>query len=142
MSSCTAPQIGVPAGWPEPAAGGRLRPPVPVRVLVCEDNLLVREGLRSLLELRDGIEVVGTCGDADSITAAMSTDPPDVLITDIRMPPGFGDEGIRIANALRTTAPELGVVVVSEHADPSYALALLEHGSNGRAYLLKERIHR
>jgi len=111
-------------------------------VVVGEDNLLVRQGLQRLLELRDDMHVLAACGDYGSVLEAIESTHPDVLVTDVRMPPGFSDEGIRIAGRLRETHPDVGVVVVSEHADPSYALALLEGGSERRAYLLKDRIHR
>jgi DNA-binding NarL/FixJ family response regulator len=115
---------------------------VAIRVVVAEDNLLVREGIERLLERRDEFDVVAACHDYSSLQAAIETAAPDVIVTDIRMPPGQSDEGIRIANELREGHPEIGVVVVSQHSDPSYALALFERGSERRAYLLKERIHR
>jgi DNA-binding NarL/FixJ family response regulator len=114
---------------------------MPVRVVLGEDNLLVREGVRQLLELDPEIEIVATVGDSDSLRAACEREQPDVVITDIRMPPTGTDEGIRIAAELRDSHPELGVVVLSQFADPTYALALLERGSDRRAYLLKERVH-
>ena len=80
------------------------------------------------------------CGDLDSLLAAVETERPDVVVTDIRMPPGNTDEGIQAAERLRETDPDVGVVVLSQYATPSYALALLESGSAGRAYLLKERV--
>jgi DNA-binding NarL/FixJ family response regulator len=113
---------------------------VPLRVVLAEDNLLVREGVQRLLDAQDGIELVATCGDLDGLLAAVERARPDVVITDIRMPPTGTDEGIRAAERLRTTHPEVGVVVLSQHDDPEYALALLEDGSAGRAYLLKERV--
>ena len=80
------------------------------------------------------------CSDLDSLLAAVEAEHPDVVVTDIRMPPGNSDEGIQAADRLRTTDPEVGVVVLSQYATPSYALALLEGGSAGRSYLLKERV--
>ncbi len=80
------------------------------------------------------------CGDLDSLLAAVDAERPDVVVTDIRMPPGNTDEGIQAAARLRETDPDVGVVVLSQYATPSYALALLESGSAGRAYLLKERV--
>ncbi len=118
-----------------PYAGG-----VPIRVVLAEDNLLIREGVRRLLEGEDGIELAASCGDLDALLAAVEAEYPDVVITDIRMPPTGTDEGIRAAERLRTMHPEIGVVVLSQYADPEYALALLESGSAGRAYLLKERV--
>jgi DNA-binding NarL/FixJ family response regulator len=111
-----------------------------VRVLVAEDNYLVREGIARLLETQDGIELAGTCEDLDSLLAAVEKTSPDVVLTDIRMPPTGTDEGVRAANELRERAPNVGVVVLSQYVEPAYALALLEHGSEGRAYLLKERV--
>ena len=113
---------------------------MPLRVVLAEDNLLVREGVQRLLEAQAGIELVATCADLDALLAAVERERPDVVITDIRMPPTGTDEGIRAAERLRTTHPEIGVVVLSQHDDPDYALALLEDGSARRAYLLKERV--
>ena len=113
---------------------------MPVRVVLAEDHLIVREGLRRLLETRSDVEVAAACADLDSLLAAVETERPDVVITDIRMPPGHTDEGIQAAERLRRTDPNVGVVVLSQYATPSYALALLENGSARRAYLLKERI--
>jgi DNA-binding NarL/FixJ family response regulator len=93
-----------------------------------------------VLEPAERIEVVATCEDGSSLLRAVDSEQPDVVVTDIRMPPSDADEGVRIASALRESHPEIGVVVLSQFADPRYGLALLEHGSDGRAYLLKERI--
>jgi DNA-binding NarL/FixJ family response regulator len=109
-------------------------------VLVAEDAYLVREALGQILERMPGIELAGVHEDLDSALAAIDNDPPDVVLTDIRMPPTGTDEGVRLARSLRETNPAVGVVVLSQYAQPSYALALLESGSAGRAYLLKERI--
>jgi DNA-binding NarL/FixJ family response regulator len=111
-----------------------------IRVILAEDNYLVREGLARLLETQDGIELVATCGDLDELLAIVESEKPDVVVTDIRMPPTGTDEGVRAANDLRSRAPGTGVVVLSQYVEPGYALALLEHGSEGRAYLLKERV--
>jgi DNA-binding NarL/FixJ family response regulator len=113
---------------------------VAIRIAIAEDNLLVREGLERLLGLQPDVEVVASCPDFDSLMTAIDNDSPDVVVTDIRMPPDHTDEGIRAALQLRTERPELGVVVLSQFSDPSYALALLEAGSERRAYLLKDRI--
>ncbi len=109
-----------------------------IRVVLAEDHYLVREGVRRLLETRPDMEVAAVCGDLDSLLAAVDAEQPDVVVTDIRMPPGGADEGIQAAERLRESHPEVGVVVLSQYASPGYALALLEHGSAGRAYLLKE----
>ena len=113
---------------------------MPIRLVLAEDHLLVREGVLRLLEARPDIEVVAACGDLESLLAAAETERPDVVVTDIRMPPGETDEGIQAAARLRETSPEVGVVVLSQYASPSYVLALLEGGSTRRAYLLKERV--
>jgi len=112
-----------------------------IRVVVGEDNLIVREGLWQLLAASPTVEVVATCGDLDSLTEAIEHERPDVVLTDIRMPPTHTDEGIRVADDLRERHPGVGVVVVSQFAEPEYVLALLDAGSDGRGYLLKERIH-
>ncbi len=111
-----------------------------VRLVLAEDNLLGREGLTRLITSADGIELVAVCGDLDELLAAVDDHAPDVVLTDIRMPPTFTDEGVRAATQLRRTHPDLGVVVLSQYDDPEFALALLEAGSRGRAYLLKERM--
>jgi DNA-binding NarL/FixJ family response regulator len=113
---------------------------MPIRLVIADDHLLVREGVRRLLETEPDVEIAAVCGDLDSLLAAVEEEHPDVVVTDIRMPPGNGDEGIQAAQRLRTTAPDVGVVVLSQYATPSYALALLEAGSAGRSYLLKERV--
>src|SRR5436190_7366887 len=112
-----------------------------VRIVLADDNLLVREGIERILDGRSGVEVIAACGDLPSLLEAIDRDPPDVVVTDIRMPPSNTDEGIRLAARLRDTHPQIGVVVLSNYAEPSYALALMETGSAGRAYLLKERVH-
>ena len=113
---------------------------VPIRLVLAEDHYLVREGVRRLLEARPDLEVAATCGDLDSLLEAVEVESPDVVVTDIRMPPTGVDEGIQAALRLRETHPKVGVVVLSTYAAPSYALALLEGGTAGRAYLLKERV--
>jgi DNA-binding NarL/FixJ family response regulator len=113
---------------------------VAIRLVLAEDHYLVREGVRRLLETQDELEVVGVCDDLDSLLATVEAERPDVVVTDIRMPPGNVDEGIRAAERLRTTAPNVGVVVLSQYLEPAYALALFEGGTERRAYLLKERV--
>jgi DNA-binding NarL/FixJ family response regulator len=113
-----------------------------VRVALAEDSYIVREGIAQVLSDHDGdIDVVALCEDVESLLAAVESERPDVVLTDIRMPPTNTDEGIRLAATLRATHPAMGVVILSNYADPAYALALLESGSEGRAYLLKERVH-
>ena len=111
-----------------------------IRVVLAEDDFLLRQGIRRVLEAAPDVVVVAECADGDELLAAVDADPPDVVVTDVRMPPSGADEGIRIANRLRTTHPGVGVVVLSQFVEPEYALALLEHGSQRRAYLLKERV--
>jgi DNA-binding NarL/FixJ family response regulator len=113
---------------------------VAIRIVLAEDQYLVREGLRRLLEAQDGLEVVSVCGDLGSLLAQVEAERPDVVVTDIRMPPGNLDEGIQAATRLRETNPEVGVVVLSQYVSPGYLPALLEGGSQRRAYLLKERV--
>jgi DNA-binding NarL/FixJ family response regulator len=113
---------------------------VSLRVVIAEDSLLVREGIRMVLDRQPDLEVVAACADLPELLEAVDGDPPDVVVTDVRMPPGSSDEGIRAAARFRQTHPGLGVVVLSQFAEPTYANALLEDGSAGRAYLLKERI--
>ncbi len=113
---------------------------MPIRVVVAEDSLIVREGIGTLLATYDEIEVVESVGDLPSLLEAVDTHSPDVVLTDIRMPPTGTDEGIRAAAELRAHHPSIGVVVLSQFAEHSYALALFDQGSEGRAYLLKERI--
>jgi DNA-binding NarL/FixJ family response regulator len=114
---------------------------VPIRVALAEDSLIVREGIQQLLANAPDVEIVASCGDLESLIEAVAADPPDVVLTDIRMPPSGTDEGIQLAARLRESDPQIGVVVLSQYAEPGYALALLEDGSDRRAYLLKERVH-
>jgi DNA-binding NarL/FixJ family response regulator len=111
-----------------------------LRVVLAEDNYLVREGIRRLLETTPELELVAACEDYDQLVSAIDEHHPDVVLTDIRMPPTSTDEGIRASEHLREKDPDAGVVVLSQFSDPQYALALLEKGSKGRAYLLKERV--
>ena len=111
-----------------------------IRVVLAEDNYLVREGVRRLVEAQAELELLAVCEDLDSLIAAVDEHAPDVVLTDIRMPPTGTDEGIRAAEHLRDSHPDVGVVVLSQYDEPSYAIALLERGSSGRAYLLKERV--
>jgi DNA-binding NarL/FixJ family response regulator len=114
---------------------------MPVSVAVADDSLIVREGVSQILGRQPDLEVVASCGDLPSLLEAVDSARPDVVVTDIRMPPTSTDEGIRVAALLRERHPGVGVVVLSNYAEPAYALALLESGSEGRAYLLKERVH-
>jgi len=113
---------------------------VPLRIVLADDHYLVREGVAALIATEPDLELVATCEDHDRTLEAVRAHQPDVLITDIRMPPTGTDEGVRIATRLREEQPGVGVVVLSQYVEPAYALALLEAGSAGRAYLLKERV--
>ena len=111
-----------------------------LRVVVAEDSVLMREGITSVLALHEDLELVATCTDVDELFDAVASHTPDVVLTDIRMPPTQTDEGIRAARAFRDDYPDMGVVVLSQYVEPDYAMRLFEQGSNGRAYLLKERV--
>jgi DNA-binding NarL/FixJ family response regulator len=113
---------------------------VALRIVVAEDSLLVREGIQRVLGLQSDLAVVAACGDLPELLAAVEAEGPDVVVTDVRMPPSGTDEGIRAAAELRVTHPAVGVVVLSQYAEPSYASSLLDGGSAGRAYLLKQRV--
>ncbi len=111
-----------------------------IRVVLAEDNALLREGITRLIAEVEDLELVGTAADLPGLIAAIEEHSPDVVVTDIRMPPTGTDEGIAAAGWLRANRPDTGVVVLSQYTAPGYALALLEDGSAGRAYLLKERV--
>jgi DNA-binding NarL/FixJ family response regulator len=113
---------------------------VALRIALAEDSFIVREGIEQVLRGDGEIEVAASCADMPSLLAAVDADPPAVVLTDIRMPPDGEDAGIQIATRLRETHPQVGVVVLSQYSEPSYVLRLLGEGSEGRAYLLKERI--
>lgn len=114
---------------------------VTIRLVLAEDNLLVREGIRQLLSTVPDIEVVAVCTDRDSLLAAARSEKPDVIVTDIRMPPTNTDEGIEVAARLREISPKAAVVVLSQYSEAEYALKLFAQGAAGRAYLLKERVY-
>jgi DNA-binding NarL/FixJ family response regulator len=110
-------------------------------VVIAEDSYLIRESLSQMLGEEPGIELLAVCSDADELQTKIDSLNPKVVITDIRMPPSGGEEGIRIAQRLRRTHPQTGVVVLSQYAEPAYALALLDEGAGGRSYLLKQNLH-
>jgi DNA-binding NarL/FixJ family response regulator len=111
-----------------------------VRVVAAEDSYLIREGLRALFDASDDLDLVGVAGSLPELFEAVEAHEPDVLLTDIRMPPGGFDEGIRAAEELATSRPDLGVVVLSQYVEADFALRLFDGGARGRAYLLKERV--
>ncbi len=112
----------------------------PLGLVVAEDHLLVREGILSLVAEIDDLDVLAACGSHAELLEAVDRLRPDVVLTDIRMPPDHTDEGIRAANLFRSTHPDVGVLVLSQFLDAAYVLALLEAGTRGRGYLLKDRV--
>lgn len=113
-----------------------------MRVVLADDHLLIREGVAALLSSIDGVEVVSECADHDSLLETVEREQPDVVVTDIRMPPTHTDEGIRAARQIRASMPTVGVVVLSQYAEPSFVLRLFEDGSDRLGYLLKDRVTR
>ena len=113
---------------------------MPIRVALADDSVFVLEGMQQLLAAHESIEVVAACDDMPSLLRAVEVHQPDVVVSDIRMPPSNTDEGIQLAVRLRQLNPEIGVVILSQYAEPRYVLKLLETGSGGRAYLLKEHV--
>ena len=111
-----------------------------IRVVIGEDSFIVREGLERVLAANSEIAVVGAADNYQGVLDVIEQAPPEVLVTDIRMPPTFDDEGVRLATHLRTTHPAIGVVLLSQYTSPEFALRLFEGGSEGRAYLLKEHV--
>ncbi len=116
------------------ASGGR------IRVVVADDSALIREGLAAMLSSQPGVEFAGACGDGLALDQLVEDARPDVVMTDLRMPPSGGREGIRIATRLRRSNPLIGVIVLSQYVEPDYAIELMSEGTARRAYLLKDRI--
>ena len=116
-------------------------PDGPIRVVYADDSFLMREALGAVLERLDGVEVVAGCVDGDALLATVDEQRPDVAVTDMRMPPSGDEEGIRVAHRLRRHHPGIGVVVLTQYAEPRYGLELLAAGPEGRGYLLKERVN-
>ena len=110
-------------------------------MVYADDSFLMREALERVLERLGGVEVLAGCVDGDALLAAVDEHRPDVVLADMRMPPSGDEEGIRVANRLRERHPGIGVVVLTQYAEPRYALELLKAGAEGRGYLLKERVH-
>ena len=128
---------------PAPCLLGKVTPmlgSMPIRVVLADDSFIIREGVRELLASVADLTVVAACPDLDSLRTAIEKERPDVVLTDIRMPPTNTDEGIRIAEEVRHSDHFIGVVVLSQFADAEYAIALLDKGAAGRGYLLKERL--
>jgi DNA-binding NarL/FixJ family response regulator len=137
LNTVTAPpsEEGAVASSP-----GNKSTPARIRVVVAEDAYVIREFLTATMSSSPEVELVAVCSNGKELQTAIASWNPDVVVTDIRMPPSGAEEGIRVAAELRQTHPDVGVVVLSQYAEPSYALALLDQGSSRRAYLLKERI--
>jgi DNA-binding NarL/FixJ family response regulator len=114
---------------------------VGIRLVIADDSLIAREGIEHILAMEPELEVVASVGYLEELAAAVDRERPDVVLTDIRMPPSNSDEGIRFANRMRETHPQLGVIVLSQYEEPAFALTLLEQGSDRRGYLLKDRLH-
>ncbi len=112
----------------------------PISVFLADDNLIVREGVRALINARSDLHVVGVAADYDELVSGAEATRPQVLVTDIRMPPSFQREGIDAAQEVRKRHPGTGVVVLSQYDDPEYAVSLLAEGSAGYGYLLKDRV--
>jgi class 3 adenylate cyclase/FixJ family two-component response regulator len=111
-----------------------------ITILLADDSPIIREGVNALLSSNDDLEVIGSADDLDTLLAMAQSLKPQVVVTDIRMPPRFMTEGIDAAHEIRREAPETGIVILSQYDDPHYALSLLSRGAKGYAYLLKERI--
>lgn len=111
-----------------------------ITVFLADDNLLVREGVRALLDFEDDFEVVGVAADFDELIEGAEASNPQVVVTDIRMPPRFQREGIEAAQQVRKRHPGTGIVILSQYDDPEYAVSLLAEGAAGYAYLLKDRV--
>jgi DNA-binding NarL/FixJ family response regulator len=130
----SAPASHPPAWQPAPTLAA------PIRLVVADDSYLIRESLTHAFVGQARVEIVAVCSDRHALDAAIEERRPDVVMTDIRMPPSGEEEGIRAAARLRDTHPHVGVVVLSQYAEPAYALELLKSGTSRRAYLLKERL--
>lgn len=141
-------EVGAVVGRLDPPAVGGLRrtgaelpdEAGPIRVAIAEDSYVIREFLTTTLSSTPEVDLVAVCTNGKELATAIDTWDPDVVLTDIRMPPSGAEEGVRIAARLRESHPRIGVVVLSQYAEPAYAIGLLRDGTGGRAYLLKERI--
>ena len=114
---------------------------MPIKVVIADDNMIAREGVEHILAAEPELQLVAAVGDLDELAAVVDRERPDVVLTDIRMPPSLTDEGIRFAIGLRDTHPDIAVIVLSQYEEPRFALMLVETGSDRRGYLLKERIY-
>ena len=131
---------GVVPAPPAPGCPASYALRVPTRVVLAEDNALLRAGLVRLVDSAEDLDLVGAAADLPALTALVETEQPDVVVTDIRMPPTHTDEGIALATRLRDERPDVGVLVLSQYSEAPYALTLLAGGTARRGYLLKERV--
>ncbi|HET7182756.1 MAG TPA: response regulator transcription factor [Candidatus Limnocylindrales bacterium] len=113
----------------------------PIGLVIADDSFLIRSAVRELVSTFDDVQLLEECPDADCLLEAVDRLNPAVVMTDIRMPPGGDGEGLRVADRLRRTHPDIGVIVLSQHEEPSYGRQLLEGGATGRGYLLKDGVH-
>ena len=139
-SAIEPPSTIVASGTVSPPRGQAGEPPRRITVAVAEDSYVIREFLTATLSRAPSVELVAVCSNGKELQQAIEIWNPDVVLTDIRMPPSGEHEGVRIAKELRETHPDVGVVVLSQYAEPAYAVTLLDQGTARRAYLLKERI--
>jgi len=122
------------------SASPEAAPPRRIRVALADDSFLMREAVHQVVEHQPDVEIVADCSDGATLLAEVTRTRPDVVVTDVRMPPSGDDEGIRVAQRLRETHPDIGVVVLSHYAEPRYGIDLFADGAEGRAYLLKDRV--
>jgi DNA-binding NarL/FixJ family response regulator len=114
---------------------------VPIRVLLADDSVAVRDVLAQILDRSPDIDVVGTADDEPTLVAAIEERRPDVVVTDVRMPPTGTDEGVRVAAHLAATQPDIGVVIVSGYCDPGWLSRVFDQGTENRGWVMKERAH-
>jgi DNA-binding NarL/FixJ family response regulator len=111
-----------------------------IRVVLADDSRAVREVLAEILNKSSEIDVVALADDEPTLLAAIEAFLPDVVVTDVRMPPTATDEGVRVAESLATTHPDMGVVILSQYSDPHWLSRVLDRGSENRAWVMKERV--
>jgi len=114
---------------------------VPIRVVLADDSVEVRDVLALILDRCPDIDLVATADDEPTLLAAVEETLPDVVVTDVRMPPTGTDEGVRVAERLAATHPDIGVVVLSQYSDPEWLSRVFDHGSQNRGWVMKERAH-
>jgi DNA-binding NarL/FixJ family response regulator len=112
-----------------------------LKVVAADDSFLMREALQRMLSGSPTLRLAAMCADGDELLAAVTQHEPDVVLTDMRMPPSGDQEGLRVAAELRASRPDIGVVILTQHDEPRFGRALIQDGAGGRAYLLKDRVH-